>query len=105
MMRKVAPMITCVLVFSAVLHAQTSAKIHELKATTRTVHRGFFDASLKPVLTVNSGDVVKLETATGNPRHFEQLGVPKENLPAELYDGFEDVDNRGRGQPTLTAPN
>src|SRR5437867_6378666 len=103
-MRKIATMMTCVLVFSSALHAQTSPKIHELKATTRTVHRGFFDASLKPVLTVNSGDIVKLETATGNPRYFEQLGVPKEKIPAELYDVFDDVDNAGRGDHTLTGP-
>src|SRR5213592_285312 len=103
-MRKIGTMMTCVLAFSSALHAQTSAKIHELKATTRTVHRGFFDASLKPVLTVNSGDIVKLETASGNPRYFEQLGVPKEKIPAELYDVFEDVDNAGRGDHTLTGP-
>src|SRR5204862_4487129 len=103
-MRKIGTMMTCVLVFSSALQAQTSPKIHELKATTRTVHRGFFDASLKPVLTINSGDIVKLETASGNPRYFEQLGVPKEKIPAELYDVFEDVDNAGRGDHTLTGP-
>ena len=103
-MRKIATMMTCVMVFSSALHAQTSPKIHELRATTRTVHRGFFDASLKPVLTINSGDIVKLETASGNPRYFEQLGVPKEKIPAELYDVFEDVDNAGRGDHTLTGP-
>ena len=103
-MRKLATMITCVLAFSVVSHAQSAPKIHELKATTRTVHRGFFDASLKPVLTINSGDIVKLETASGNPRYFEQLGVPKEKIPAELYDVFEGVDNAGRGDHTLTGP-
>src|SRR5262249_11047605 len=103
-MRKIGTMITCVLVFTIALRAQTSPRIHELKATTRTVHRGFFDASLKPVLSINSGDVVKLETASGNPRYFEQLGVPKEKIPAELYDVFEDVDNAGRGDHTLTGP-
>jgi acetamidase/formamidase len=86
------------------LHAQSASKIHELKASPRTVHRGFFDASLKPVLTVDSGDIVKLETATGNPRYFEQLGVPKEKIPAELYDVFEGVDNAGRGDHTLNGP-
>src|SRR5437879_10094253 len=103
-MRKIATMMTCVLVFSSALHAQTSPKIHELKATTRTVHRGFFDASLQSVLTINSGDIVKMETASGNPRYFEQLGVPKEKIPAELYDVFEGVDNAGRGDHTLTGP-
>jgi len=103
-MRTLATVITCVLTCATALQAQTAPKTHELKASTRTVHRGFFDASLKPVLTVNSGDIVKLETATGNPRYFEQLGVPKEKIPAELYDVFEGVDNAGRGDHTLTGP-
>jgi len=79
-MRKVVTLIACVLVFTGGVWAQTSPKVHQLKATTQTVHRGFFDASLKPVLTINSGDIVKLETATGNPRYFERLGVPKDRL-------------------------
>jgi len=93
-----------VLLGAQTLHTQSGPKTHELKASTRTVHRGFFDASLKPVLTVDSGDIVKLETATGNPRYFEQLGVPKEKIPAELYDVFEGVDNAGRGDHTLNGP-
>ena len=56
-----------------------------MKAAPDTVHRGFFDAALKPVLTIDSGDIVWLQTATGNPRYFEKLGVPKEQIPAELY--------------------
>jgi len=86
------------------VRAQSSPKVHELKASPSTVHRGFFDASLKPVLTIDSGDVVRLETATGNPRYFEKLGVPKEKIPAELYAVYEGVDNDGRGDHTLNGP-
>src|SRR5690349_6135469 len=68
---------------SAAATAQGDGKIHELRASPTTVHRGFFDASLKPVLTIESGDIVRLWTATGNPRYFESLGVPKEKIPAE----------------------
>ena len=62
--------------------ARSEEKVHELRASPTTVHRGFFDASLKPVLTIDSGDVVRLWTTTGNPRYFESLGVPKEKIPA-----------------------
>src|SRR6185503_8576837 len=88
----------------AIARAQATPKIHELKASPATVHRGFFDASLKPVLTIDSGDIVRLETATGNPRWFEKLGVPKDKIPAELYEVFKGVAGDGRGDHTLNGP-
>jgi acetamidase/formamidase len=93
-----------ILALPAIASAQVSPKVHELKASPATVHRGFFDASLKPVLTIDSGDVVRLETATGNPRWFEKLGVPKDKIPAELYEVFQGVEGDGRGDHTLNGP-
>src|ERR1700751_3525421 len=84
--------------------AQQPAKVHELKASPTTVHRGFFDASLKPVLTIDSGDIVRLETASGNPRWYEKLGIPKERIPAELYAVYDGVPGDGRGDHTLNGP-
>lgn len=84
--------------------ADAASRIYELKATPQTVHRGFFDASLKPVLTIASGDRVKLETASGNPRYFEALGVPRERIPAELYAIYDGVEGAGRGDHTLNGP-
>ncbi len=42
----------------------TQAVLHELPATPATVHWGSFDASLAPVLTFQSGDLVRIETLT-----------------------------------------
>ena len=91
-------------VIFAAPQAQCEEKIHELKASPTTVHRGFFDASLKPVLTIDSGDIVRLWTTTGNPRYFESLGVPKERIPAELYAAFEGAPGQGRDDHTLDGP-
>src|SRR5262249_24865772 len=87
-----------------------------LKASPTTVHRGFFDASLKPVLTIDSGDIIRLETVSGNPRYFEKLGVPREKIPPELYPVYEELspeldgqrrgiaDGTLRGDHTLNGP-
>src|SRR6266581_8419583 len=65
-MRKIATMMTCVLVFSSTLHAQTSPKIHELKATTRTVHE------IQVVLHKNKS--LKQPRAE-TPTHFMTMGL------------------------------
>src|SRR5712671_6501226 len=103
---RVAALATGMLLFwlPSAATAQGSPKTHELKASPATVHRGFFDASLRPVLTIDSGDIVRLETVSGNPRYFESLGVPKEKIPAELYEVFQGVEGTNRGDHTLNGP-
>ena len=39
-----------------------SGKTHKLVATPQTVHTGFFDSTIPPVLTIESGDTVVLNT-------------------------------------------
>ena len=37
---------------------QQRPRLHHLPATPETVHWGFFDGTLTPVLTISSGDIV-----------------------------------------------
>lgn len=48
---------------------------HHLKASGATCHWGFFDATLKPVLTVASGDSVTIDTVTGGPEVHPKPGA------------------------------
>lgn len=98
-------------VYASKLDSQrATARTFELKATAKTVHQNYFDASLKPVLTINSGDIVRLETATGNPKYFERHGVPKDKIPKELFTAFAGLPyddsgpDRGRADATLDGP-
>ncbi len=54
---------------------------HHLEAGAQTCHWGYFDAALPPVLTINSGDEVTIDTVSGAPEV-----VPSGDfiVPAEL---------------------
>ena len=93
-----------VLVAAASAFAQSAGTVHQLSASPSTTHIFFFDAALAPVLRIKSGDVVQLETATGNPRWFENAGVPRDQIPDELYEVYENYDSSGRGDHTLNGP-
>ena len=86
------------------VNGQEPATVHDLKASPSTTHIFFFDASLEPVLHIESGDIVRLETATGNPRWFEDAGVPRAQIPPELCAVYEGYDSTGRGDHTLNGP-
>src|SRR3954468_4519089 len=55
---------------------------HHLHASPETCHWGFFEAKLKPVLTVASGDEVTVDTITGGPETVPDRG--KFHVPPEL---------------------
>ena len=54
---------------------------HHLQSSPETCHWGFFEAKLKPVLTVKSGDEVTIDTTSGGPDVVpdrKQFHVPPE---------------------------
>jgi acetamidase/formamidase len=74
-------------------------KVHELPATPDTVHWGYFDPDLEPVLTVADGDLVRVETVTHQAGDAPDL-LMDDGITA-LYDG---VTDRGPGPHILVGP-
>src|ERR1700724_3364439 len=69
---------------------------YTLTPSPQTVHIGYFLSSLKPVLTIDSGDIVTIETAAAlDPAVIDQNGtVPPGAVPQYVRDIFRDVKDR-----------
>jgi acetamidase/formamidase len=74
---------------------------HHLKAGPDTCHWGFFDARLKPVLTVASGDEVTIDTISGGPDVLPR--DPQFHVPPELKAVHEKSERMVPGH-ILTGP-
>ncbi len=83
-----------------------NAADHVLMPSPTTVHRGHFDASIKPALTIASGDTVTFEAATQiDPAEVDDSGVvPSSAVPEYVRDIFRDVKDKGPGPHVLTGP-
>jgi acetamidase/formamidase len=97
----------CALLFVAAANiGPTRAAEHTLMPSPQTVHIGYFLASIKPVLTIESGDIVTLESvASIVPSVVDQSGVvPPGALPQYHRDIYGEVKDRGPGPHVLTGP-
>ena len=75
--------------------------IHRLPATPATCFWGFFDASLPPVLTVRSGDLVRIEALTHQAGDAPDL-MMDEGIEA-VYRAIP-IETRGPGVHIMTGP-
>jgi acetamidase/formamidase len=78
----------------------TKSKSHLLRASPETVHWGYFDAKIPPVLTVASGDRVTIETMSGVP---DVMPGPPFEVPPELRALHERAEPR-LGAHIMTGP-
>ena len=78
---------------------------HELKLLPQNVHWGYYDATLKPVLRIASGDTVRVETMiAGGLARLRAAGVGEAEIPAALKVVESMVTERGPGAHPLTGP-
>lgn len=80
-------------------------RVYELPATPSTVAWGYYWAEAEPVLRIESGDVVEVETLlTSSPTRLEQAGIAPQEVEQSLRDVYDEVTDRGPGGHILTGP-
>ena len=79
---------------------------YTLMPSMQTVHVGYFSAMLKPALTINSGDIVTIESVGGpDPADVDASGVvPPNAVPEHTRTIRREVTDRGPGPHILTGP-
>jgi acetamidase/formamidase len=82
-------------------------KTHRLEATPSTVVYGYYWSDAKPVLHIDSGDIIDVDTLlTNTPAGLAKAGVPDQKIQASLKAIVEEVtgDRKGPGGHILTGP-
>jgi acetamidase/formamidase/imidazolonepropionase-like amidohydrolase len=84
---------------------QRAGTVHDVKLLPQNVHWGYYDAALKPILRIASGDTVRVEAmlARGLPRLYA-AGVKDDEIPEALKAVERAVTERGPGAHPLTGP-
>jgi acetamidase/formamidase len=77
--------------------------VHRLDASPETVHWGFYDAALKPLITVESGDTVTFSTVSGHPWQIPKPGSGLA-IPPALAAIHQKLQPKVGGPHILTGP-
>lgn len=71
-------------------------KTHVIKTGPDTVQWGYFDGSRPPIIHINSGDIVEVETPLDGAKALQSFGAPPEVITAASRE-LEDVPQKDRG--------
>ena len=96
--------ISAALAAAGVVAAQTATAT--LPASPSTVAWGYYWAKAKPVLTVHSRDIVRIQTLStcGPNEKLEKEGVAAADIPPYNADIYREVKDKGPGGHILTGP-
>lgn len=82
-----------------------SGLAHELRLLPQNVHWGYYDATLKPVLRIASGDTLRVETmVAGGLGRLRAAGATDAEIPDALEAIEAAITERGPGVHPLTGP-
>src|SRR6202035_1710187 len=107
-MKKIA--VTCFGAIALSLAAGAFAhppKTHRLEATPATVAYGYYWSDAPPVLRIDSGDIIDVDTLlTNTPAGLAKAGVPDDKIQASLKAIVAEVtgERKGPGGHILTGP-
>jgi acetamidase/formamidase len=82
-------------------------KTHRLEVTPATVAYGYYWSDAAPVLRIDSGDIIDVDTLlTNTPTGLAKAGVPDDKIQASLKAIINEVtgDKKGPGGHILTGP-
>src|ERR1700741_212545 len=85
-------------------YSQDPDKIPAIRWGPKNVEWGFFDASVKPILTIKSGDAVSIETPLAGSKEMEAMGLPQDLIRQEMRELESGVTDRGAGANILVGP-
>jgi acetamidase/formamidase len=94
-------------VLVAAHHVQAAPKTHRLEVTPSTVAYGYYWSEAQPVLRIESGDIIDVDTLlTNTPQGLQRAGVADEKIQASLKAVVDQVtgERRGPGGHILTGP-
>jgi acetamidase/formamidase len=87
-------------------HAVATAAEYNLPARPDTVSWGYYSGQSKPVLSVHSGDTVRMQSLStcGSPERMVANGVKPEDIPPYTAAIYKEVTEKGPGGHILTGP-
>ena len=105
-MPRFQPASALILLALGTVSAQTAKPVtHRLEATPATVAYGYYWSEAKPVLRIQSGDIIDVDTLlTNTPRGLERAGVKPEDVQDSLRAVVDTVTDKGPGGHILTGP-
>ena len=106
-MKKILIAILTLISLAAVSAIAHPPKTHRLEATPATVAYGYYWSEAPPVLRIDSGDIIDVDTLlTNTPTGLAKAGVPDDKIQASLKAIVSEVtgERRGPGGHILTGP-
>jgi acetamidase/formamidase len=106
-MRKFMASLCALILAAAGTTAAHPPATHRLEATPGTVAYGYYWSEAPPVLSIDSGDIIDVDTLlTNTPTGLAKAGVPDDKIQSSLKAIVSEVtgDRKGPGGHILTGP-